>query len=54
MKHEIRVNGRLVLEITPESDIEKLVTAKMSAAASKGKAVTLSQVGDKIQIAVEE
>jgi hypothetical protein len=43
MKVEIHVNGSLVLELQPETDIERMVLAEMAAGADRGKKVSLSQ-----------
>lgn len=45
MKIEIRMNGRIFLDLTPESELERLTLATMHASADKGKTVTLSLFG---------
>ncbi len=56
MKTEIRVNGRLQIELIPETPIETLVLQEMFDGASKGKGVSL-QIGsasDGYVVAVEK
>jgi hypothetical protein len=45
VKVEIRVNGRIGLELTPENEIEKLSLATMAAAHEKGKPVMINRIG---------
>lgn len=46
LRVELHVNGRLVVELTPETPIEKLVLAEMATGATQGKVVVLAPVGD--------
>lgn len=43
MKVELHINGRLNIELTPETDIERTVLAVMLSSAEKGKSVKLEQ-----------
>jgi hypothetical protein len=46
MKVELKINGRICLELTPETEIERTVVAEMRDRAVKGQAITLAGVGD--------
>lgn len=41
---ELHINGKLAVELIPQSDIEHLVMEQMLSGASKGKAVTLRKM----------
>jgi len=53
MRVELHINGRLNIELTPETDIERAILAEMLASAGKGKAVKLEEaVGTTVGTAV--
>lgn len=55
MKVEIHVNGSLVLELQPETDIERMVLSEMAAGADRGKKVTLfNDEHGAVKVAVEK
>lgn len=56
MKVSLHINGKLVIRLEPENEIEALITEKMLGAAEKGQPVQLSTHvdGDCIEIAVSQ
>lgn len=46
MKIELQINGRLNIELTPETEIERAVLKEMLAGATKGKPVRIEPDGD--------
>lgn len=57
MKTEIAVNGKLILKLTPENQIEELVLTEMAAGASRGKTVSMEVIPDlngAVSVAVEK
>jgi hypothetical protein len=52
---EIHLNGKIQIELRPETPIESLVLSEMLEGAAKGKAVTLTSGGDgRYLVAVEK
>lgn len=54
MKIELHINGRVNVDLTPETEIEKVVVSEMQEAASKGKAVKIESVGGAMRVSVEK
>jgi hypothetical protein len=55
MKVELRINGKLHLELTPETPLERLMLADMVERAGKGKTVSMTAGGGEMaDIAVEQ
>jgi hypothetical protein len=54
MTVELHINGKLSLELVPETEIERLVLREMHAGAAKGKAVSLRGAEEAYAIEVEQ
>ncbi len=45
MKVDLHINGRISIQLTPETDIERLVLAEMLDGHEKGKPVAMGRIG---------
>ena len=54
MKVELHINGRLNVELVPETPIEKMVLSEMHEAAARWQSVKIEGSGESILVSVEK